>query len=129
MTTPELIEATRKAIELDNVIFNITNDSGVKTINSWGVELILNNVIIKLQAIIHNDDRVPDTTISLAYKNDRFLNEGKILHIPVKHDKIEYSLYEELVNIINRKIMRSEDEVVHELKSIFREGLLTKILN
>jgi hypothetical protein len=128
MTKPELIESARRAIELDNVIFNIVG-SDSKNIQSWGVEMILNNVIIKLNAIIRPDKNEPDTSISLAYKSERFLNEGKIFHIPVKNEAIEYSLYEELVNIINKKILRTEDEVSHDLKSIFREGTITKILN
>lgn len=124
MTKQELIDATRKAIELDDVKFNIIS---IDTPQSWGVEIIINNIVIILNAIIQDDD--PETSIKLAYKNDRFLNSGKVFNIPVKNETIEYSLYTELVNTINKKIMRTEDSVLQELKSLFRENTITNILS
>ncbi len=128
MTKQELIDATRKAIELDNVKFNII--SGDKHVHSWGVEVIINNVVIILNSVMR-EDADPDASIRLAYKSDKCLNNGDVFNIPVKNETIEYSLYEELVNKINKKLLRllrTEDDVAQELKSLFREDLITNIL-
>lgn len=131
MTTSELIDATRKAIELPDAKFNIVSGdmklTNNKSVQSWGVEVILGNVIIKLQLVIRQDND-PDPSIILAYKNGRFLSDGKVLTIPIRSNGIDYSVYEELVNIINKKIERTEDDLVQELKSMFREDVITNIL-
>ena len=125
MTTEELIDYTRKAIELDDVKFNIISDN--KHVHSWGVEVIVNNVIITLNAISKEDDM--ETRIKLSFKNDRFLNNGKVFNIPIKNQTIDYSVFEELTNLINKKMMRTEDDVANELKSMFRGNIINNILN
>ena len=124
MTTEELIDYARKAVELDDVKFNIISDN--KHVHCWGVEVIVNNVIITLNAISKEDNT--DTSIKLAYKNDKLLNNGEVFGIAVKSEKIDYSVYEEIVNIINKKVMRTEDDVANELKSMFRENTINNIL-
>jgi len=124
MTTSELIDATRKAIELPDAKFNII--SNTSQTHSWGVEVILGNVIIIINTITKGDGN--DSSIRLTYKSDKCLNNGEVFRIPVKNEKIEYSLYEELVNIINNKLMRTEEDVAQELKSMFREDVITNIL-
>jgi len=125
MTTEELIDYTRKVIELDDVKFNIISDN--KHVHSWGVEVIVNNVIITLNAISKEDDM--ETRIKLSFKNDRFLNNGKVFNIPIKNQTIDYSVFEELTNLINKKMMRTEDDVANELKSMFRGNIINNILN
>ena len=131
MTTQELIDSARKVIELDDVLFNIIPNPETHNVICWRTEIYIKNVIITLQAVIRSgeEDNDPDSSIQLAHKSDSFLKDGKVFNIPVKSEKIEYSVFEELSTKINEKVLRTEDDISHELKSILREGTITKILN
>lgn len=127
MTTEELIDITRRVIELHDSTFNIISNNKKSEHYSWGVEIIIKNIIITLNAVVIGDNT--DTSIKLAYRNDKLLNNGEVIGIPVKSEKIDYSVYQEITNMINRKLLRTEDDVVNELKSIFRENTINNILN